>query len=161
MESGEPDVPRLVRLSLVPVLLIPIRLACGLAVLGLSLAVGDRPRVALLAFGLGAFGAGALLSGDPRRRNRRLPEPEPLPARVELQSWQSVVRANVYPSTLAVTALGLIALAFRPTLAALLGGVLAGMAAATAVGWLEIATLERRFGGTLFGERSLKRLYLG
>jgi hypothetical protein len=44
--------------------------------------------------------------------------------------------------------------------AALLAGVLAGMAAASIVVWLEIAALERRLGGVLFGERGLERLYL-
>ena len=43
---------------------------------------------------------------------------------------------------------------------AVLAGVLAGMAAGTAVVWLEIASLERRLGGILFGEPGVDRLYL-
>ena len=160
MRRDESAPVRLVRLSSVPRVLVPIRLACGLFVLGLSLAVGERPRVGLVAFVLGAFAAGALLTGDPRRRRRRWPSPEPLPAGAEAESWRSVVRAGVYPSSVGVTALGLVALAFRPTLAALLGGVLAGMAIASAVVWLEIAALERRLGGALFGERGRDRLYV-
>jgi hypothetical protein len=160
VEGGEPGAPRLVRLSLVSLALAAIRLACGLVVLSLSFAVGGKIRVELIAFALGAFAAGALVTGDPRRRHRRLPAPEPLPARVELESWRSVAREEVFPSTVVVTGFGLIALAFQPTLAALLGGVLAGMAAASLVVWLEIGALERRFGGTLYGQRGVERLYL-
>ena len=42
----------------------------------------------------------------------------------------------------------------------ILAGVLAGMAAGTAVVWVEIASLERRLGGILFGEPGVDRLYL-
>ena len=78
-----------------------------------------------------------------------------------MQPRREVVLRNIYPSTVGVTVLGLIALAFQPTLAAVLAGVVAGMAAATAVVWLEIASLERRLGGILFGEPGVDRLYLG
>jgi len=152
--------PRVVRLSSVALALFSIRLVSGLVVLGLAVAAGDPTRVALAAFALGAFAAAAFLTGDPRRRHRPRPEPERLPARAEVQPWPSAVRSSVFPSTIGVTALGVMGLFVDSTLAAVLAGVLAGMAVATAVAWLEIAGLERRHGGTLFGARGAEALYL-
>jgi len=152
--------PRVVRLSSAALALLSIRLVSGLVVLGLAVAVGGRAKVALAAFALGAFAAAAFLTGDPRRRHRPRPEPDPLPARAEVQPWPSAVQSSVFPSTVGVTALGVVALFVDSTLAAVLAGVLAGMAVATAVVWLEIAALERKHGGALFGARGTEALYL-
>jgi hypothetical protein len=161
MEGSQPAVPRLGRLSSITILLAPIRVGCALTVLVPALLLGHKTQVELLAFGLGAVLCAALVLGDPRRRHRRRPELEPLPVRIELQPWQELALTHVYPSTVGVTALGLLALVLEPTLAALLAGVLAGMAAASVVAWLEIISLERRLGARLFGRRGLDRLYVG
>jgi hypothetical protein len=152
--------PRLVRLSQRLLVLGPIRLALAGAGFSAAVVSGARPAVALLAFVVGAIGAGAVLTGDPRSRGRALPEPEPLPAGFTLEPWQEIARSGVFPSTVGVATLTVAALPFDTTLAALLAGILGGMALATAVSWLEYAALERRLGGRLYGERRGDRLYL-
>jgi hypothetical protein len=141
--------------------LTPIRAGLGgVALLG-ALAAGARPWAALLAFVVGALAGGAFLTGDRRGVRRRLDEPGPLPAdALILTGWWEVGRAGVFPSTVAVTALSAAALAFDPTLAAALAGVLGGMALATAVAWLELGARERRLGGALLTERFGTRLFV-
>jgi hypothetical protein len=152
--------PRLVGLSQRQLVLGPIRLALGGAGFASAIAAGARPAVALLAFVVGAIGAGAVLTGDPRSRGRALPEPMPLPADFTLEAWQEIARRGVFPSTVGVAVLTVVALPFDTTLAALLAGILGGMALATAVSWLEYTALERRLGGRLYTERRGDTLYV-
>lgn len=148
----EPAV-RVVRLSLRPPVLTPIRLALSLAGLAAALATGERAVVALLAFVIGAFGAAFLLTSDPRGRRSRARESLPLPDAAEADSWLDVARTDVFPSTVAVAVLSAAALAFDAAVSAVLAGVLAGMAVATLAGWLQIAAWERAAGGRLYAER--------
>jgi len=151
---------RVVRLSLRPLVLAPIRLALGLAGLGAAVLGGARGSVVLLAFVIGAVGAAALLTSDPRGRRRRPAEPVPLVAGTAVDSWSEVARTDIFPSTAGVTVLTGAALAFDPAVAAVLAGVLAGMGLATVVGALQIAAWERAAGGRLFAERGGGRLFV-
>ncbi len=139
------------RLTLRPLVLAPIRFGLGLAGLLAAIVVGERPGVALVGFAAGAGGGAFLLATDPRGRRR--PEPLPLPAQASFDSWRDVARSGIFPSTVGVAALAAAALVFEPTLAAVLAGILARMAVATVLSWVELASWERQLGGTLFAER--------
>lgn len=99
-----------------------------------------------------------VLAGDPR--GRRTTDPEPLPSDAISESWAQIARTDVFPSTVGVTLLAAVALAFDPVLTGVLAGILGGMALMTMVSWLQVAVAERRLGGGLFVERRAKRLYL-
>jgi hypothetical protein len=51
--------------------------------------------------------------------------------------------AGVFPSTVGVAALAAIALTFDAGLAAVLAGILAGMAVATVISWLHLDAIEQ------------------
>ena len=115
-------------------LVIPIRLGLGvLWLIGARLAgAGGGP--ALLAFGLGALGIAFVIFNDPRSRFAHGEvEPLELPAgALEAPKWRQALAASL-PSTVGVSILAAIALATRPTLAALLGGVCAGLGLAAVI----------------------------
>jgi hypothetical protein len=115
-----------VRLRLL--LVAPLRLALGIAWLGAARAVGGSSHAALLAFAAGAFAIAFLVPNDPRARLRRPPEaPAQLPGNARVApAWLHVVHAAL-PSTVGVSVLAAITLAFNPTLTALLAGILAGL----------------------------------
>jgi hypothetical protein len=82
----------------------------------------------LLAFVLGLLGITFTIFNDPRARFlRRDVEPLPLPADAVVASRRRQALAATLPSTLGVTGLAAIALVPQPVLAALLGGVCAGL----------------------------------
>jgi len=109
-------------------LVIPIRLALGLTWLGGALLAGSRGGPALLAFAIGALGIAFLIFNDPRGRFVQAEvEPLELPAgALVAPRWRQALGAML-PSTVGVSLLAAIALATRPTLGALLGGVCAGL----------------------------------
>jgi hypothetical protein len=88
---------------------------------------------------------------DPRRRLRQAdPTPRPAPPEFDLEvPWRSGLRA-LYPSSLGLTVLAAIALAFDPVLSAVLAGVIAGLGFAGLVAAVDVALQERRLGGRLF-----------
>jgi hypothetical protein len=106
----------------------PVRLVLGGVLLVAARAAGGSAGATLIAFAAGAFALAFLVPNDPRARFRGTPaEPEPLPAdAVVAPAWLHVVHAAL-PSTVGVSVLAVVALAFNPTLAALLAGVLAGL----------------------------------
>ena len=59
-----------------------------------------------------------------------------------------------------MTVLAAIALFFDATLAALLAGVLAGMAASGFIAWINLDAIERRNDYRLYVERRGKRVYV-
>lgn len=115
-----------VRLRLL--LVAPLRLALSLVWLAAAGAVGGSSHATLLAFGAGAFGMAFLVSNDPRARFRRgAAEPAELPSDASVApAWLHAFHAAL-PSTVGVSALAAITLAFQPTLTGLLAGFLAGM----------------------------------
>ncbi len=76
-----------------------------------------------------------LVPNDPRARFRRASgEPGELPADARVApAWLHAVHAAL-PSTVGLSVLAAITLAFQPTLTALLAGVLAGLGLAAALG---------------------------
>ena len=105
----------------------PLRLVLGAAWLGAARAAGGSPDATLLTFLAGAFALAFLIPNDPRSRFRRAPEPEDLPAHASVApAWVHAAHA-AFPSTIGMSVLAGVTLAFNPTLTALLAGVLAGL----------------------------------
>lgn len=99
-----------------------------------------------------------ILAGD--RRGRLSMDPQPLPAEAIAEDWAEIARSGVVPSTVGVAVLTLVALAFEPVLAAMLAGILGGMAIMTIVSGVQVALAERKFGGALYLDRAHRRLYV-
>ncbi len=112
-------------------LVAPLRLASSVVWLVAARVAGASGGPALLLFAAGALGLVFLLTNDPRARFRRAAgEPAPLPADARVApAWLHAVHASI-PSTFGVSVLAAVTLAFRPTLSALLAGVLAGLGVA-------------------------------
>lgn len=93
------------------------------------------------------------MPNDPRARFRQVPaEPAELPADARIAPpWLHVVHASL-PSTVGVSVLAAVTLAFNPTLTALLAGILAG---------LGLAALLRGYGidGRLYLEPRTRSLF--
>lgn len=155
-----PDPPRLVRVSTQLLLLTPIRLGLGLAGLEAA-AFAGRPGPALLAFGVGTLGAAIALSADPRYSRDLLGDVPPVRDGARYASTRELALRGIFPSTVGVAVLTLIALIFDATLAALLSGVLAGMAASGLIAWMNLETIERRNDYRLYVERPGKRVFAG
>jgi hypothetical protein len=115
-------------------LVIPIRLVLGVSWLVGARLAGARSGPALLAFVVGALGIAFLIFNDPRSRFVQA-EVDPLalpPGTPVAPRWRQALAATL-PSTVGVSLLAVIALATRPILAALLGGVCAGLGLAALI----------------------------
>jgi hypothetical protein len=112
-------------------LVIPIRLALGVVWLVAARLAGASSGPALIAFALGAVGLTFLAFNDPRSRFAHGEvDPLPLPSdATAAPKWRQALTAML-PSTVGVSILAAIAVAVDPTLAALLGGVCAGLGVA-------------------------------
>jgi hypothetical protein len=109
-------------------LVIPVRFGLGLVALGAAMLAGAAAGPALLAFVLGFLGIAFTIFNDPRARFlQRDVEPEPLPADAVVASPAQHLLAAMLPSTVGVAVLAAIAVVPKPVLAALLGGVCAGL----------------------------------
>jgi hypothetical protein len=157
--AGGPD-HRLVRVSTQLLVLTPIRLALGLAGVGAAMLIGVPGPVAL-AFAVGTLGAAIALSADPRYSRDLLGDVPPLPPEPHYASKAEIALAGIVPSTFGVAVLTTIALFFDATLAVLLAGVLAGMAASGFIAWLNLDAIERRNDYRLYLERPGKRVFAG
>jgi hypothetical protein len=151
---------RLVPVSTQLLLLIPIRLGLAAAGLGAAALVG-RPGPALLAFGVGTLGAAIALSADPRYSRDLLGAVPPAPDGARYASRRELALRGIFPSTVGVAVLTAIALFFDATLAALLSGVLGGMAASGFIAWINLDAIERRNDYRLYLERTGKRVFAG
>lgn len=120
-----------VRLRLL--LVAPLRLLLSIVFLAGARAAGGTSGATLLAFAAGAFAMAFLVPNDPRARFRKAPgEPAELPADASVApAWLHALHASL-PSTVGVSILAAITLAFQPTLTALLAGILAGLGLAAA-----------------------------
>lgn len=121
-----------VRLRLL--LVAPLRLLLSIVFLAAARAAGGTSGATLLAFAAGAFAMAFLVPNDPRARFRKAPgEPAELPADASVApAWLHALHASL-PSTVGVSILAAVTLAFQPTLTALLAGILAGLGLAAAV----------------------------
>jgi hypothetical protein len=106
----------------------PLRLVLAAAWLGAARAAGGSPGTTLLAFAAGAIALAFLIPNDPRARFRPTPaEPAELPADANVApAWLHAVHA-AFPSTVGVSVLAAVTLAFNPALTALLAGILGGL----------------------------------
>jgi hypothetical protein len=112
---------------------IPIRFALGALWVVAALLRGLALAPALLAFAVGALGITFAALNDPRARFRSDDEPLPAPADAVVAPWWRQAFAATMPSTAGVSILAAIALIPQPTLAALLGGVSAGLGLAALI----------------------------
>jgi hypothetical protein len=111
----------------------PLRLLLGIGWLFAARAAGASGAGAVLAFGSGAFFTVFLSFNDPRSRFlRRLVggEPKPLPADATIASPVRQALTALLPSTAGLSVLAAIAVVPKPVLAALLGGISAGLGVA-------------------------------
>ena len=109
-------------------LIAPIRLALGVLWLALARIAGAAATPALIAFCVGTLGIVFFAFADPRARLAHGEvDPLPAPAGATLAPRWRQALAAMFPSTIGVSVLAAIALFPSPTLAALLGGVCAGL----------------------------------
>ena len=137
--------PALVDARAYSLLIVPVRLALGLAGLSGALVLHVSSGVSLGEFGFAAGFTFFLLLMSRRRRAfwKRVETAQPADEGVPVESaLRTVVRAT-YPSTIGLTALTAIALAVNPVLAAFLAGILAGMALASLQFGAEVIAWER------------------
>jgi hypothetical protein len=111
----------------------PIRVVLGVAWLAAARIAGAPGTSAVLAFVGGAFVIAFSLFNDPRSRFLRRGDPKPAPGDASVAGPVRQALQATLPSTVGVTALAALALAFQPTLTALLGGVSAGLGLAGAL----------------------------
>jgi hypothetical protein len=136
-----------------------VRGSAALAFLAAAIAFGAEARSALLAFALGTAGSAVLLLSDRRSHFRREPVVEPLPAPAPRARWSRAVAGGLWPSTLGVAVFAAGALAADTTLAALLAGILGGMAVASVLSAVKIGARERREGVRYYGELGGRRVF--
>jgi hypothetical protein len=106
----------------------PVRLVLSVTGFAAARAAGAPGGGAVVAFMAGAFVTAFFALNDPRARFRPAPkEPAELPADASVApAWKHAVHAAL-PSTVGVSALAAVTVAFQPTLTALLAGILAGL----------------------------------
>jgi hypothetical protein len=125
-----------------------LRLALALAGTAAAVARGVEGGAA---FGLVAVGAFALLlavyGGDRRRRSAlKFAEPKPVPADARFASRARTLGHAAYPSTIGLAVLVVVALLLQPALAALLSGLLLGLALMSLIGVARLASWEAAQG---------------
>jgi hypothetical protein len=111
----------------------PIRVVLGVVWLAAARPAGAPGTGALLAFAGGAFVTVFTLFNDPRSRFLRRGEAEDAPDGALVASRLRQALHATLPSTVGVSALAAVALAFEPTLTAFLGGISAGLGIAGAL----------------------------
>jgi hypothetical protein len=128
----------------------PLRFVFAAGLLVAAIGAGASSGPARIAFVFGLVGGAGLVLGDPRRRFLRQEIVlRPAPDEFELEEpWRSALRA-LYPSSLGLTVLGAVALAFNPLLSALLAGVTGGLGVAGLVVAVQVWLEERRLAGQL------------
>ena len=111
----------------------PIRIMLGAVWLVAARIAGSPGTGALLAFAGGAFVTVFTLFNDPRSRFLRRGEAKDVPGDASIASPVRQALHATLPSTVGVSALAAVSLAFEPTLSALLGGISAGLGIAGAL----------------------------
>jgi hypothetical protein len=111
----------------------PIRVLLGLVWLVAARFAGSPGTGSLLAFAGGAFVTVFTLFNDPRSRFLRRGEAQAAPSDVVVASRVRQALHATLPSTVGVSMLAAVSLAFEPTLSAFLGGISAGLGIAGAL----------------------------
>jgi hypothetical protein len=136
--------PALVQAREQALLTAALRGSLALAGLGAAIARGVHagPGVGLFAFGAAIVLLSIYGGGRRERSAARFADPEPAPAGAELQSrWRGLAEA-AYPSTIGLAVLTAIALVLQPPLAAVLAGILGGLAVMSLLGFGRLTALE-------------------
>ena len=137
----------------------PVRLVLGLLGLAAARAVGVTPTASIWLFGLGAVFF-ALLMIKARRRGaffERAGNAQEVDGERKVESRLRTFARSAYPSTIAVSALTAIALPINASLAALLAGILAGMAVVGSIFGYELVQWEQSHGVRLLAPPGLSR----
>ncbi len=142
----------LVELRAYFLLIQPVRLVLGLLGLAAARALGVSAQASIWLFGLGAvlFGLGMLTT---RRRGaffERAGSATEIDGARVVESRLRTLARSAYPSTLAVSVLTAIALPINASLAALLAGILGGMAVVGGIFGYELVQWEQRRRVRLF-----------
>jgi hypothetical protein len=132
----------------------PIRLALGAGAVAAALARGLGTGPALVAATAGAVVLAVIALGKGSRAGLRDPgNALPVPPEASFdRPWTAALLACI-PSTLGVSVMAAVALAFSPALAAVLGGVLLSLGVLALVAALELVRRERREGKRYWLER--------
>jgi hypothetical protein len=149
------DAPALVDARVQALLIAGLRLLLAVVAVVLARARGLDPGPAALLF---ALGCGLLLVTLPASSTRRAGRPrvadaQPLPKNAVLLPHRRALALAMYPSTIGLSAVTVVALAVRPGLAAVLAGILAGLGLAALWSAGQLALWERELGGRLYAER--------
>ena len=150
--------PPLVEVRAYSLLIVPVRFVLALAGFAGARLLGVSPGGALTLWGLGA-GLFVLAMLTSRRRRLfwlRAHEATPIDSEAPVAGRAQTVARAASPSTIAVSALTAIALPLNPSLAALLAGVLAGMAVVGLVFGVELVLWEREAGVRLLATTGLR-----
>jgi hypothetical protein len=145
--QDEPVAP-LIDLRAYFLLILPVRLVLAIAGLAATRALGVSPAASVWLFGLGA-GLFALAMLASRRRHtffERAGNAETIDGEVVVEGRARTLARSAFPSTLAVSTLTAIALPINASLAALLAGILAGMALVGLVFGVELVLWEQSRG---------------
>lgn len=126
--------------------LVAVRAALAAAGFAAALAAGAEGGPAALGLAFGAGITAMALVSDRRWMLGKQPELHPVPDGVEHRGLPRAVAQGLLPSTVGVSVLLAIALAFEPLLSAVLAGVLAGMALAGLVTLADLVGREYREG---------------
>ena len=109
-----------------------------------------EPRAALAGLAAGAVVLAVLFAGPASRRRLRGEEPLSVPSDAGYEPWWAAGARGLYPSTVAVTAMSVIALFSSRALVAVLSGVLAVMGALALATGVDARLRERRGEGRLY-----------
>jgi hypothetical protein len=157
------DAPALVNARVQALLIGALRLVLAVVALALARVRGVDPGQAGLLF---ALGGGLLLIALPasvtrRAGRRRAAEAQPLPDGAAVIPHRRALALAMYPSTIGLSAVTVVALAVKPELAAVLAGILAGLGLAALYSAAQLVLWERELGGHLYLERGrVGRIFL-
>ena len=127
-----------------------VRLAfCGVF-LGAAVAQGMQPRSALAGLAAGAVLLAVLFAGPASRRRLRGGEALPAPTDARYDPWWTAGLRGLFPSTVVVAAMGVIALFSSRALVSILAGVLGAMGVIALVVGADAVLRERRGEGRLY-----------
>lgn len=157
--ATEPRAEPLVDLRAYSLLIIPVRLVLALAGLVGARLLGVEPGPSLALFGLGAglFVITMLAKSRPRSRFwQRVGEAQALDPGTPVEAWPRTLARATYPSTIGVSVLTAIALPIDAGLAAVMAGLMGGMALGGLIFGVELAAWERSQGVRLFAAPGLQ-----
>ncbi|HEY7017814.1 MAG TPA: hypothetical protein VH297_05045 [Gaiellaceae bacterium] len=159
--DGRSEAPALVEARPQALLIAAVRLVLGVAGLVASIAFGVEPGAAL---GIFVFGVLILLlavygGGRRHRTALKFADPDPAPADARIESRSRGLARAMYPSTIGLTVLTAVSLWPQPGLAALLAGLLAGLAVMSLIGAARLTSWERMRRARILVEGKTNRVF--